>query len=46
MRRFNEVKRKAIGKELLKLLTTGFVKEVQHLDWISNPVPVPKKNVN
>jgi hypothetical protein len=41
---FNEEKHKAIGKEFLKFLTTGFVKEVQHSDWIANLVLVPKKN--
>jgi hypothetical protein len=34
LRRFNEEKRKTIGEELLKLLTAGFVREVQHPDWI------------
>jgi hypothetical protein len=33
-----------MGKELSKLLATGFVKEVQHSDWIANPFLVPKKN--
>jgi hypothetical protein len=42
--RINEEKRKAIGEELAKLLTVGFVKGVRHLDWIGNPVLVPKKN--
>jgi hypothetical protein len=32
LQRFNEEKRTAIGEELSKLLTTGFVKYVQHLD--------------
>jgi hypothetical protein len=44
LRRFNEEKRKTIGEELLKLLTAGFVREVQHPDWIANPVLVSKKN--
>jgi hypothetical protein len=26
------------------LLAAGFIKEVQHPDWIANPVFVPKKN--
>jgi hypothetical protein len=39
---FNEEKRKAIGKELTKLLTIGFVKEVHHPVWIANLVLVPK----
>ena len=44
LRRFDEEKRRAIGEELLKLLAAGFIKEVQHLDWIANPVLVPKKS--
>jgi hypothetical protein len=40
---FNEERCKAIGDELGKLLTTGFVKEVQHPDWIANLVLVTKK---
>jgi hypothetical protein len=34
-----------MGEELSRLLTAGFVKEVQHPNWIDNPVLVPKKNV-
>jgi hypothetical protein len=26
------------------LLDFGFIKEVYHLDWLSNPILVPKKN--
>ena len=44
LRRFDEEKRKAIGEELTKLLATGFFREVQHLDWLANPVLVKKKN--
>jgi hypothetical protein len=33
-----------MGEELSRLLAACFVKEVQHLDWIGNPVLVPKKN--
>jgi hypothetical protein len=33
-----------MGEELSMLLATGFVKEIQHPDWIANPVLVPKKN--
>ena len=32
MRRVREVKRRAIGEELAKLLEAGFVKEVVHTD--------------
>ena len=41
---FDEEKCRAIGEELSKLLAAGFIKEVQHPDWIANPVLVPKKN--
>jgi hypothetical protein len=42
--RFNPEKHQAMGEELSMLLATGFVKEIQHPDWIANPVLVPKKN--
>jgi hypothetical protein len=44
LRRFNQEKHRAMDEELSRLLATGFVKEVQHPDWIANPVLVPKKN--
>jgi hypothetical protein len=34
-----------MGKELSRLLAVGFIKEVQHPDWIANLVLVPKKNM-
>ncbi len=39
-----EVKAQII-KEIQKLLATGFVKPIQHPQWLSNIVPVKKKNV-
>jgi hypothetical protein len=33
-----------MGEELSKILAAGFIKEVQHPDWIANPVLVPKMN--
>jgi hypothetical protein len=44
MRLFNQEKRQAMGEELSRLLATDFVKEVQHPDWIANPILVPKKS--
>ena len=44
LRRLGDVKRKAIGKELAKLLKAKFVKEVVHTEWVANPVLGPKKN--
>ena len=43
LRRFNDEKRRAIGEEIAKLLAIGFIKEVYHSDWLSNPVLVKKK---
>jgi hypothetical protein len=33
-----------MGEELSRILTAGFIKEIQHLDCIANSVLVPKKN--
>ena len=35
---------KQIVKEVQKLLAAGFVKPIQHPRWLSNIVPVKKKN--
>ena len=43
LRRFDELKRRAIGEELQKLLAAGFIKEVFHPEWLANPVLVKKK---
>ena len=40
LRRFDKEKRRAIGKEIAKLLVAGFIKEVYHLEWLANPVLV------
>ena len=42
--RFDELKRRAIGEEVHKLLEAGFIKEVFHPEWLANPVLVKKKN--
>jgi hypothetical protein len=44
LRRFNDVKCKAIGEEIMKLLSVGFVREVFHPEWLANPVLVKKKS--
>ena len=44
LRHFDNKRRRAIGEEIAKLLATGFIKEVYHSDWLSNPVLVKKKN--
>ena len=33
-----------IGEELARLLVVVFIKEVQHPDWLANPILVKKKN--
>jgi hypothetical protein len=44
LRRFNDEKCKAIGEEVMKLLSAGFIREVFHPEWLANPVLVKKKN--
>ena len=44
LRRFDELKHRAICEELQKLLAAGFIKEVFHPKWQANPVLVKKKN--
>jgi hypothetical protein len=43
LRRFADDRRKAIREELARLLAAGFIMEVLHPDWLSNPVMVEKK---
>jgi hypothetical protein len=42
LRRFDEEKRRAISKEIHKLMGAGFIKEVFHPEWLANPVLVKK----
>jgi hypothetical protein len=44
LRRFNDKKCKAIGEEIMKLLSSRFIREVFHPEWLANPVLVKKKN--
>jgi hypothetical protein len=46
LRRFADERRDAINKELTKLLTAGFIREVFHPEWLANPVLIYKKNTN
>jgi hypothetical protein len=41
---FNDKKCMAIGEEVMKLLSVGFIREVFHPEWLANPVLVKKKN--
>ena len=43
LRRFDDERRRAIGKEIARLLAAGFIREVFHSDWLANPVLVRKK---
>jgi hypothetical protein len=44
LRQFSLDKKAAIKKEITKLLATGFIREILHLDWLANPILVQKKN--
>ena len=44
LRRFDDRRRKAIGKEIIRLLATKFMREVIWTDWVANPVLLPKKD--
>jgi hypothetical protein len=46
LRRFADDRRDAMKKELAKLLVAGFITEVFHPEWLTNPVLVRKKNSN
>jgi hypothetical protein len=46
LRRFADERRDTIKKELAKLLTASFIREVFHPEWLANPVLVRKKNTN
>jgi hypothetical protein len=43
---FDEPKRKAIASELHRLENAGFIREIKASTWVSNPVIVPKKNMD
>jgi hypothetical protein len=44
LRRFTPDKREAICAKLARLVVDGFIREVLHPEWLSNPVLVLKKN--
>jgi hypothetical protein len=39
-----KIKKDVIKREIAKLLDVGFIKDVYHPDWLTNPIRVPKKN--
>ena len=42
--RFDKEKHRAIGEEIAKLSVAGFIREVYHLEWLANPILLPKKS--
>jgi hypothetical protein len=44
LRRFTQDQKDVIKREIARLLNVGFIQDVYHLDWLTNPVLVPKKN--
>jgi hypothetical protein len=38
LRCFNNEKCKAIGEEIMNLLSAGFIRKVFHPEWLANPV--------
>ena len=45
LHRFDDERRKAIGKEIAKLLAARFIREVFHSEWLANPILVRKKRI-
>jgi hypothetical protein len=45
LRRFSLDKKAAIKKEITKLMTAGFIREILHPDWLAHPILVQKKNM-
>jgi hypothetical protein len=46
LRRFDEPKHKAIVVELHRLENAGFIRKIKTSTWVSNPMIVPKKNID
>jgi hypothetical protein len=44
LNRFAHDKKDVIKREIARLLDVDFIKEVYHLDWLTNPILVSKKN--
>jgi hypothetical protein len=38
LRRFSPDKKETIKKEIMKLMATGFIREILHPDWLANPI--------
>jgi hypothetical protein len=46
LRRFEKPKIKAIAAELHRFKNAGFIREIKTSTWVSNPVIIPKKNID
>jgi hypothetical protein len=44
LRYFDEEKRKVIEEEISKLLAVGFICEINHPEWLANPILVRDEN--
>ena len=44
IRRYSELRRRAIGEEVTRLLAANFIREIKIATWLANPVLVAKKN--
>ena len=43
LRRFDQARRDAIKKEIVRLLAAKFIREVFHPEWLANPVLTKKE---
>lgn len=43
---FSQDRKDVVNKEITQLLVARFIREVFHLEWVANPMPVYKKNKN
>lgn len=41
---FDKEKRKAIREDISKLLVADFIREINHPEWLANPILVQKKS--
>jgi hypothetical protein len=46
LQRFDEPKRKEMAIQIHRLENAGFIKKIKTSSWVSNPVIVPKKNMD
>jgi hypothetical protein len=41
LHRFTQDRKDVTKREIPRLLDAGFIKEVYHLDWLTNPILIP-----